>query len=399
MSLQEVEKLISNAKNEHLDYINIVDKNLEILPSTIEQLASFTKITLCNNRLTTLPESIGQLTNLERLEIADNPLTDLPKSVGQLTNLNMLELRNNKLSNLPKSIGQLTNLTWLDLQINQFTTLPDSIGQLTNLTTLDLSKNRLTNLPDSFKHLTNLQLLQLSNNRLTSVPELIGQLTNLKYLALDANQLKSLPDFIGNLVNLQSLNIQNNQLTILPVWLTKLKKLRRITLDNNPLTDLTILQSLPKLAEVIFFGLDLPRRYWIEIDRWQPEWLLDERRSRIQQLLVEKIGYERVCQELGITYIPEIERICNFKEQFSIEELQSLDWKALEQQPLSFALEMVAKIGLIYGGGFGGSDGFKSSYWLGSDRRDYFSVSLSYPLHDSPFDPENIVSCVEVKLA
>jgi leucine-rich repeat protein SHOC2 len=399
MILQEVEKLILNAKNEHPDYINIVDKNLKILPSTIQQLASFTKLTLCNNRLTTLPDSIGQLTNLERLEIGGNLLTDLPKSIGQLINLNMLELQNNKLRNLPESIGQLTNLTWLDLRTNQLTTLPDSIGHLTSLDSLDLSENRLTNLPDSFNHLTNLQLLQLSNNQFTSVPESVGQLINLKYLALDTNQLINLPDFLGNLVNLQSLNIQNNQLTILPAWLTKLKKLRKITLDNNPLTDLTILQSLPNLAEVIFFDLDLPQRYWIEIDKWQPKWLLDERRSRIQQLLVEKIGYERICQELGSAYIPEIERIRNFKEQFSIEELQSLDWKALEQQPLSVALEMVAKIGLIYGGGFGGSDGFKSSYWLGPDSRDYFSVSLYYPLHDSPFDPENIVSCVEVKLA
>jgi leucine-rich repeat protein SHOC2 len=347
--------------------------------------------------LTTLPESIGQLTNLESLEIRHNRLISLPESIGLLTNLDSLELWNNRLISLPESIGRLTNLTLLDLQHNQLTTLPESIGQLTSLNYIELGNNQLTSLPDSFKNLTNLQSLQLSDNQFKSVPESIGKLTNLKWLDLDGNQLTNLPEFLGEFLNLKHLKLQNNHLTTLPVWFTKLEKLERLELSNNPLTDLSILQSLPDLKEVVFFEVNLPPRYWIEINEWNPEWLLDESNPLIKEILIEQIGDERICQELGSRF--DIKPTRTVKKQLSIEELQSLDWKALEQQPLKVALEMVAKIGLIYGGGFGGSDGFKSSYWLGPDSQDYFSVSLYYPLHDSPFDPVNIVSRVEVKLA
>ncbi|WP_310483114.1 leucine-rich repeat domain-containing protein [Chamaesiphon sp. VAR_48_metabat_403] len=153
-----------------------------------------------------------------------------------------LDLYQHQLANLPETIGNLTDLVSLRLVENRLTILPESIGNLTKLRELRLYKNQLRNLPDSIANLQNLTYLSLSLNRLTVFPESITELTNLTGLLLNGNQMVVLPQSISKLTNLTSLDI-----------------------TGNPLMDLSVLKSLPKLKIVKFWGIKLPRQYWIDL--------------------------------------------------------------------------------------------------------------------------------------
>ncbi len=155
--------------------------------------------------------------------------------------------------------------------------MPESIGKLTNLQKLDLNNNQLTTLPKSIGKLTNLQRLNLSSNQIIDTSGSIGKLTNLQTIELSSNQLTTLPKSIGLLINLQDLY-----------------------LSDNPIADLSPLEALTQEdLRVEFFGVDLPRRYWTKFSDWQPEWLLDEDNAEIRRVLIQQLGYEKICERLG----------------------------------------------------------------------------------------------------
>jgi leucine-rich repeat protein SHOC2 len=141
---------------------------------------------------------------------------------------------------------------------------------------LILSSKQINKLPDNINHLTSLYSLDLSFNQLTNLPEGIGNLTSLNCLDLDANKLTNLPESISNLVNLKCL-----------------------ALSGNPLSDLSNLKNLPCSTTVYFLDISLPRRYWTKFSNWKPEWLLNEDNSEIRRILIEQVGYEKICEDLG----------------------------------------------------------------------------------------------------
>jgi leucine-rich repeat protein SHOC2 len=151
-------------------------------------------------------------------------------------------------------------------------------ARLDRSTVLNLGQNQLTSLPENIDSLTSLYSLDLSCNQLSSLPESIGNLTSLNCLNLDCNQLMRLPESIGNLINLKSLR-----------------------LVDNPLIDLSSIKGLPCSETVYFIGFDikLPREYWTKFSSWKPEWLLQEDNSEIRRILIEQVGYEKICQDLG----------------------------------------------------------------------------------------------------
>jgi leucine-rich repeat protein SHOC2 len=257
-------------------------------------------LNLYQSQIYSLPESIGSLTNLVELNINNNLLDNLPESIGNLVNLNRLYINFNRLTKLPESIGDLINLNRLDLSFNSLVDLPDSFYNIASLTSLCLSENQFTNLSERLGNFTNLAQLDLDGNKLTFLPDSIGSLTNLVELNLYSNQLITLPRSITNLVNLINLDLYYNEFQILPKGIERFLKLKFIGLRENALTDLSILQSLPELDIVNFLDVDLPRRYWTKLSDWNPKWLLDEENAEIRQVLIQQIGYDRICQELDV---------------------------------------------------------------------------------------------------
>lgn len=243
----------------------------------------------------------------------------------------ILNLEGNNLTSLPESIGDLTNLTILRLNHNKLTSLPESIGNLTKLSRLYLNHNELTSLPESISNLTNLIWLDLDDNKLTSLPKSIDNLTNLIWLYLKSNKLTSLPESIGNLNKLILLNLDNNKLTSLPESISDLTNLNSINLDNNPLVNLSILRKLPNLNDVEFLNTNLPRRYWTKFSEWKSRWLLDEDNAQIRSILIELLGYQKICDELNAVALDDWREYTLLK----IDGLNSPSWyRGINREPM-----------------------------------------------------------------
>ena len=200
---------------------------------------------------------------------------------------------------LPDSLCSLSDLVWLSINYGRLTELPGNIGNLTNCTNLNLTGNNLSTFPEEITSLYNLENLCLSANPIENLSENIGNLSSLNTLHLDSIQLSRLPNSIGNLLNLTWLTLNNNQISVLPESIARLTNLTRIHLNDNPLTDLSILQDLPVLEEVLFLNIYLPCRYWSKFSDWKSEWLLDEDNAEIRRILIEQVGYEKICKELN----------------------------------------------------------------------------------------------------
>jgi leucine-rich repeat protein SHOC2 len=204
-----------------------------------------------------------------------------------------------QLASLPNSISTLSDLSVLDLSYNQLTSLPKSISHLSGLTTLYLHSNQLNSLHNSFSHLSKLSYLDLSFNRLTSLPESIGNLSALSHFDLSFNQLSNLPKSIGNLHKLTYLQIANNKLHSLPQNISMLANLISLRMDRNPIQDLSVLRDLSQLRNVWLFSINLPRQYWTKFSNWQSQWLMDENNAEIRRVLIEILGYEKICDDLN----------------------------------------------------------------------------------------------------
>ncbi|MEP0810047.1 leucine-rich repeat domain-containing protein [Coleofasciculus sp. FACHB-SPT9] len=212
-----------------------------------------------------------------KLYLWGKQLAALPAEIGQLHSLRELYLSGNRLASLPAEIGQLHSLAYLDLNFNQLANLPAEIGQLHSLTHLYLSGNQLTSLP----------------------PE-IGQLDSLRELDLRFNQLTSLPPEIGQLHSLTNLYLSGNQLTSLPPEIGQLHSLPYLDLSDNPIQDLSVLANHPNPElRVDCFDIELPRRYWTHLNQWQAKWLLIEPNAEVRRVLIQQIGYKRICRELA----------------------------------------------------------------------------------------------------
>jgi len=139
------------------DELNLMAKNLSLLPKEIGQLQALQWLHLDNNYLVSVPKEVGQLKALHGLYLGCNRLVSVPKEIGQLKTLRVLYLNYNRLIGIPKKIGQLKALEWLYLDNNRLVSIPKEIGQLQAL-----------------------HGLYLDNNRLVSIPKEIGQLKALK---------------------------------------------------------------------------------------------------------------------------------------------------------------------------------------------------------------------------
>lgn len=204
-------------KNGRIRSLNLIDKNLDVLP-----------------------KEIGCLSNLNRLRAANNNLTNIPPEIGKLTDLTDLVLKANLIRTIPDELWNLKGLKYLSLSYNEIYNIPKEIGNLTSLKDLSLSGNNLESIPKEIGNLKDLNTLLLSSNKLTTIPIEIGLLTDLLDLFLSHNQLSSIPEELGNLKELLQLLLMNNELTQIPSSLGNLNKLLYLDLVINPVTKIPL---------------------------------------------------------------------------------------------------------------------------------------------------------------
>jgi leucine-rich repeat protein SHOC2 len=299
MKQVDLEKIIQKAKSNKWQRLSLNSKQIDTLPENTTDLPYLIYLNLAGNEFNIFPSNITNLLNLRELVLSSNLLSELPDNISKLTHLKRLELYGNKIDKLPKNIDYLTRLKQLNLGDNCLNNLPESIGELSNLAELSVSKNKLHSLPESIGNLSKLYWLSLDRNLLTSLPESIGNLSRLIRLDLSFNQLSILPETIGSLFNLKNLWLNGNQITKLPNSFINLTNLTELHLEDNPLNDLSVLKHLPDLKMVYFLNVFLSRRYFTKFSDWKAEWLLDEDNAEVRRVLIEQLGYERICKELN----------------------------------------------------------------------------------------------------
>ncbi len=85
----------------------------------------------------------------------------------------------------------------------------------------------------------------------------------------------------------------------MPSEIGQLQNLEYLHLNNNPIQDLSALANHPNQhLGVSAFGVGLPRQYWTHLSQWKAKWLLTEKNAEMRRVLIQQIGYERICEEL-----------------------------------------------------------------------------------------------------
>jgi leucine-rich repeat protein SHOC2 len=326
-----------------LTSLNLYNNKLDTLPESLGNLTNLTRLNLGRNQLVTLPDSLNNLSNLTSLFLNDNRIENFPKSLDGLFSLLKLFLKGNMLTELPDSIECLFSLKELYLENNLLTALPNSISNLENLKELYLSDNPWSDLSILYEiyslervycfgvlldrrywtYSSEWKAEWILNEKnaatrdalikhfgcenmidklyLFNIEALYQEITNPNNefkLDLSKQKLHKLSEDIGNLTYLTELSLSENYLTILPESIGNLSKLRCLDLSENPWEDLSNLQKLSTLKHVYCFNVSLPRRYWTELSNWRSKWLLDENNVEIRRILIERLGYEKICQDL-----------------------------------------------------------------------------------------------------
>ena len=329
----------------NLEVLNLGNNNLsnpDELREFLEALPNLRKLDLEGNLFKTFP-IVPDFCVLTHLYLANNNFKEIPESLKKIQTLHILDMQENSLFNIPEWIEELTELYELDLSDNHIQQLPDSINNLKNLITLILTSNQLTEIP-SLEKLTALQNLCLQDNHLTEFPDSILNLHNLSNLELGYNEIRYLPYFGVKLANLSRLLLIGNPIENITLDESELIKLEQICLSSNQLGNLSIagkpnLQLICSfltqeeiletafLVEGIFPLEDIllenqifadtvnwPRKYWgFSISNWKPQWLFEEKNTEIRRILIQQIGYDKICTDLDAELLDEWREYCLLK--------------------------------------------------------------------------------------
>jgi len=182
---------------------------------------------------------IFKLDLLNFLDISEAGLKVLPSEVGNLVNLTQLVLKGDSLTSIPDSVSSLNKLKLLDLSKNHLSSIPDLSG-MAHLSTLNLSLNKFIQFPDvGLDKCGDLRYLDLSVNDLTDISTLEqSHLQHLVELDLNRNSLPTISSSIKeNWPALKKLNLSDNKIKQLPSQLGELGKLKDLSIVNNPLLD------------------------------------------------------------------------------------------------------------------------------------------------------------------
>ena len=327
----------------YLTKLNLNGNRLTSLPESIGNLTNLTELYLNGHKLTTLPESIGNLINLTRLDLNGDRLESLPESISNLTQLVKLNLNSNKFDRIPEAILSLPKLKKVNLNNNPLTDLSylkhlpnlevyrsNNVSRFTllkrqNIFIVVISNLYLNDLILDLSSFTNIVCLRLYSSGLNRIrtneedaTKYVKKMLDIFFSSSDkmlnlvlfhwdvcaylyiGHHLKSISRFEVNFDTRSGfLQLEGNLLECLPESILNMSKLNYVNLNFNPLSDLSILNKLPSLTSVSFLGADLPRRYWTKLSEWKPDWLLDENNAEIRRMIIDRVGYEKICEVLN----------------------------------------------------------------------------------------------------
>ncbi|WP_293147374.1 MULTISPECIES: DUF6745 domain-containing protein [unclassified Microcoleus] len=173
-------------------------------------------------------------------------------------------------------------MTKLDLGCNRSITDISFLGLLTNLTTLDLDENRITDI-SSLGSLINLTKLIIDHNRITDISAL-RELVNLKQLLEEC----------GSIIPFEKICYACDR----PRHL-RFDSENRLHAEAEP-----AIEFADGWNFYYYHGVRLPEQYGqVHPNLWKAEWILSEDNAEVRRVLIEAIGYDRICQELAAQQI------------------------------------------------------------------------------------------------
>ncbi|XP_065655010.1 leucine-rich repeat-containing protein 47 isoform X2 [Hydra vulgaris] len=182
-----------------------------------------------------LPESLFRIHTLNYLEISNTCLAILPDKISLLDNLLNLALHRNEIIEIPENLNQLKKIKFLDLSFNKITTLPMSL-ELPHLHTFNLGNNHLQSLPN-FGSLPALGILFIDHNNLSELPSGLEMLSNLSELYAAKNEISIVPQSLTLMTALKVLDLSENLLKEIAVDLSLCRKMKDLNIKDNPLKD------------------------------------------------------------------------------------------------------------------------------------------------------------------
>ena len=174
--------------------------------------ARITALELVNMNLDTLPSEITLLDQLEFLEMDSNNISTIPSEIGDLSNLLLFSISSNNITSIPGSLGKLKKLRILSLSENSIDSIPNSLQNLTLLTHLLLFENLVTQLPDFLAAYKEMKVIDIGGNFIIDLPTDIGNLSKLQKLDISYNLIEELPSSIINLSSLQEFYMEENDI-------------------------------------------------------------------------------------------------------------------------------------------------------------------------------------------
>ena len=183
------------------------------------------------------------------IQIIDKGIATIPSSIQSLTELKVLNLSSNSLNNLSSNITSLNNLTSLNVSFNNIASIPN-IENLTLLIDLNIDGNIITSLP-SLSGLGSLVTLDVGSNGLLDLPNLPS---SLQTIYADQNSLSFLPSAISNL---NYVDVRFNQLTSLPSGVCSSNSITALHITGNKICPETDFESGGQYYSCINLGAGL----------------------------------------------------------------------------------------------------------------------------------------------
>ena len=300
LSAAKVEKLIIDAIENNATYLSLQNCAVDRIPDIIGTATSLRTLCISGQQIAKIPESIGNLVNLEDLGIRKTQVQLLPDTIGNLVNLKSLAIELSEIETIPHSIENLFMLVRLQLRANKIETLPDNIWKSNTLEFLDLEKNCLQSISSKIGEAWSLRYLYIQDNPIERLPDTIDLLAQLEILNISNTKITSLPDKLINMSALCSLNLSGNNFKKIPDSIEDLQSLNCLGLNDMPqISDLSLLQNFHHSLQVVFLDVRLPHRYWTKLSDWKSEWLLEEKNVEIKKILIQQIGYAKICEDLS----------------------------------------------------------------------------------------------------
>lgn len=258
---ERMTNLPRNMSKQVKDFIVMTSSVAYLFPHTFEESPQLTKIVFLNNALRSIhAQAFEQLTELQELEISGNPWLDhlFLGTFSKQRNLTKLMLNFNRFKTvLPGMFDSLKQLETLQMKGNIISDLPTFLFlNLHNLRVLDLSQNKLEEVKgETFSGLTKLEILKMNHNLISNLTsDTFHNISQLTELHLEWNKISELADgTFSVLTELKVLNLRGNRLTTFSdkVFGFNATNLRELNLKNNKLTELSSLNYLTSLSDLI----------------------------------------------------------------------------------------------------------------------------------------------------